>query len=277
MTTAYTNTSTKIAASDLDQEIQSIATAPPTVEELKRALSCIDLTSLEGKDTEASIQELCKKGITTGVAAICVYPTLVKTAKNALKNTTIKVASVAGAFPSGQLPLHLRLEEVKYALTEGADEIDMVINRGEFLGGNHAFTLQEVAAVKAVCGKTTLKVILETGELETTENIALASRLAIEGGADFIKTSTGKIAVNATLPYVYVMLKEIRAYRDQTGKKVGIKASGGIADGVTAVQYMRLTEQVLGKEWLQPALFRIGASRLVNNLVSELNNISKAL
>ena len=266
MATVYTNNSTKADALSIGREIAAIATDPPLEEELKTVLSCIDLTSLEGKDTDEVIRLLCRKAIQTGIAAVCVYPTLVKVAKESLSHTVIKSASVAGGFPSGQLPLHLKLEEVKYALDEGAEEIDLVISRNEFLKGNHAYTRDEVATVKAICGKAVLKVILETGELETLENVALAGRLAIEGGADFIKTSTGKISHNATLPHVCIMLQEIKSHFARTGRKVGIKPSGGISDAETAVSYLRLTKQLLGKDWLQPSLFRIGASRLVDKL-----------
>ncbi|HET6228231.1 MAG TPA: deoxyribose-phosphate aldolase [Bacteroidia bacterium] len=270
MTTGFTNNSTKVEPLSVEQELKAISLAVPTREELQLLLSCVDLTSLEGKDTDQGIVELAEKARIHEVAAVCVYPTLVKTAKIALTGSAIRVASVAGAFPSGQLPLELRLEEVRYALQEGADEIDMVISRREFLQKNYAFTVKEVRAIKDVCGNKTLKVILETGELQTLDNIALASRLAIEGGADFIKTSTGKIGENATLPAVYAMLLEIKNHFKNTGKKVGVKPSGGIADGDTAVKYSRLTEQLLGKEWITPSLFRIGASRLVNNLVAEM-------
>lgn len=270
MTTVYANHSTNPEAGPLDKALEEIPTHAPALEELRAILTCIDLTSLEGKDTDEHIQELCKKAISSGVAAVCVYPTLIKAASEQLKGKSQRLASVAGGFPSGQLPLHLRLEEVKYALAEGAQEIDMVISRREFLQKNHSFTRDEVAAVKDICGNTTLKVILETGELETAENIALASRLAIEGGADFIKTSTGKTSRNATLPHVFVMLKEIQAHHRRTGKKTGIKPSGGIADSASAVQYLRLTELVLGREWIKPELFRIGASRLVDQLLKQL-------
>lgn len=270
MTTAYANTSTNIDALSVENAIRDIPRHNPVEEELRTVLSCIDLTSLEGRDTNERIRELCKKAVSAGVVAVCVYPSLVGPAKEVLKDTSIKIASVAGGFPSGQLPLKLRLEEVKYALNEGADEIDMVISRREFLQKNYAFTRDEVAAVKSVCGTTVLKVILETGELENMENIGLASRLAIEGGADFIKTSTGKINQNATLEHVFVMLNEIQHHFRKTGKRVGIKPSGGIADGQTAVQYLRLIQQVLGKEWLKPSLFRMGASRLVDNIVNQV-------
>lgn len=272
MSTAYTNNSTKIDLHAVEKSLEAISLTAPSLEELETVLSCIDLTTLEGKDTDAAVQELCRKAVAMDVAAVCLYPTLVRTAKQALENTGKKVASVAGGFPAGQLPLHLKLEEVKYAIGEGADEIDLVINRREFLQQHHSYTQQEVAAVKAVCGNVRLKVILETGELETPENIALASRLAIAGGADFIKTSTGKINGNATLQHVYIMLNEIKAEQGRSGRRVGIKPSGGIADGRTAVAYLRLTRQLLGNDWLQPALFRIGASRLASTIINEINN-----
>jgi len=275
MTTGNTTNLAKIDPLIVERELKIINLAPPNREELQYILSCVDLTSLEGKDTEQSIRELSEKAIVSKVAAVCVYPSLVRVAKTFLKNSPIKVASVAGAFPSGQLPLELRLEEVKYALQEGADEIDMVICRREFLQKNYDFTVKEVAMMKEACRNKTLKVILETGELETLENVALASRLAIEGGADFIKTSTGKISGNATLPDVYVMLTEIKRHFERTGKKVGIKPSGGISEGQTAAKYNRLIAHILGNEWLTPALFRIGASRLVNNLLSEINGMEQ--
>ena len=276
MPTESTNKPTKIEPLTTELELKAIGLLPPGMEELKLVLSCVDLTSLEGKDTEATIRELCTKAIKSNVAAVCVYPSLVSTASAALKDTSIKVASVAGGFPSGQLPLELKVEEAKYALQQGADEIDMVISRKEFLQKNYAFTVKEVTALKEICGNRTLKVILETGELETHENIALASRLAMEGGADFIKTSTGKINGNATLQDVWVMLQEIKKHFDRTGKLVGIKPSGGIADGATAIKYSRLTAALLGKDWLTPSFFRIGASRLVNNLMSEIDGLDQS-
>jgi deoxyribose-phosphate aldolase len=272
MTTVHANNSTKMDSLAIEKSLKAISLAAPSFEELKIALSCIDLTTLEGKDTDTVVQELCKRAVSLDVASVCIYPSLVRTAKTALQGSGKKIASVAGGFPAGQIPLYLKLEEVKYAIAEGADEIDLVISRKEFLQGNHSYLQDEVTAVKAVCGNTTLKVILETGELETLENIALASNLAIGGGADFIKTSTGKINGNATLQHVYIMLMEIKAHQERTGKRVGIKPSGGIADGKTAVSYLRLIIQLLGKEWLQPALFRIGASRLATTISEEINN-----
>jgi deoxyribose-phosphate aldolase len=271
MTEKYTTTSMNVNDLEIDSMIQNIPFGKVTMDELKLALSLVDLTSLEGKDTDHKIKDLAQKAIKTGVAAVCVYPSLVAVAKTELIGTAKKVASVAGAFPSGQLPLNLKLEEVKYAIAEGADEIDMVISRGKFLEGNYQFVFDEVAAFKAVCGDVKLKVILETGELETLSKIKIASEIAIQAGADFIKTSTGKMSVNATLPAICVMLQSIKSHADSTGKRIGIKPSGGISDGETAAKYMRLTAMILGKEWLQPDLFRFGASRLVDNLIAEID------
>lgn len=270
MTKNYTLSGIKVNVAALDMLIQKSAVDSVSKDELQLALSLVDLTTLEGKDTDEKVKELSRKAIITGVAAVCVYPALVAVAKNELKNSGKKVASVAGGFPSGQLPLALRLEEAKYAIAQGADEIDMVISRGKFLEGNYQFVFDEVVAFKQVCGDVTLKVILETGELETLDNIKIASEIAIQAGADFIKTSTGKMSVNATLPAIAVMLQCVRSHFETTGKKVGIKPSGGISDGKTAAHYLRLTELIVGKEWLNPALFRFGASRLVDNLISEI-------
>ena len=275
MTTGYANNPTNPDHLVMQELIRSITDEPLSKQELMTALSCIDLTALEGANTSDTITALSKKARLAGVAAVCVYPPLVNVAANALQDTVIKSASVAGGFPSGQLPLHLKLQEVTYALEEGATEIDFVISRNQFLQGNYQYTRDEVAAVKTLCGSITLKVILETGELETMEKISIASKLAIEGGADFIKTSTGKIAVNATPEAVCAMLMVIKKEYERTGKKIGIKPSGGIADGMTAATYLRLTERILGKEWLHPSLFRIGASRLVNNILMELNNLKQ--
>jgi deoxyribose-phosphate aldolase len=259
----------KITEEELKAAIEKLP-AEANTELRKLALSLVDLTTLEGKDTDQKVEVLCRKAVETGVAAVCVYPVFAATAKAALSGSKIKVASVAGAFPSGQLPLNLRLEEAKYALLQGADEIDMVISRGKLMDGDHDFVFNEIAAFKEVCGNAKLKVILETGELENNAQIRLAAEIAIQAGADFIKTSTGKISGNATLPAVYIMLRCIKQYFDSTGKKVGIKPSGGISDGNTAAKYLQLTADVLGKEWLQPSLFRFGASRLVDTLIAEI-------
>lgn len=237
----------------------------------------IDLTSLEGKDNEESIKKLCEKALqkhdaTPSVAAICVYPTLVHIAKRELKNSTIKIASVAGAFPSGLSPLKIKLQEVKFALDEGADEIDMVISRGIFLENNFCEVHDEIAAIKELCKDKILKVILETGELITTENIKKASEISIEAGADFIKTSTGKISISASIPAVEVMLNCIKTHYQKTNKKIGIKPSGGIKDAKTALEYLSLTSTILGNEWLTPNFFRFGASSLYDNIISGNNN-----
>jgi len=271
MSKVYAVNSPKIEVSAIEKQISEISASLPASDELKLVLSLVDLTTLEGKDTDADVTKLCEKAIKAGTAAVCVYPTLVAIAKHSLKNTGIKVAAVAGGFPSGQLPLHLRLAEARYAIEQGADEIDMVISRGKFLEGNYQFIFDEVAAFKKECGNKMLKVILETGELETLDNIRVASDISLKAGADYIKTSTGKVNVNATLPAMCVMLQAINDHYKISGKKCGIKPSGGISDGITAVKYLRLTEKILGKEWFHSSLFRFGASRLVDNLLIEVN------
>lgn len=245
---------------------------------LKLALSMIDLTTLEGKDSEGKVIQLCRKARMPhaampdlpSVAAVCVYPSMVSTAKKALKGTTIKVASVATAFPSGMAPLNVKLDDTKFAVDQGADEIDMVISRGEFLKGNYNFVFDEIAAVKEACGAAHLKVILETGELETYENVRKASDIAIYAGADFIKTSTGKISPAATQPVTLVMLEAIRDYYQQTGLMVGMKPAGGIRKAKQALQYLVLIKETLGSEWLSPEWFRFGASSLANDLLMQI-------
>ncbi|MCC7301549.1 MAG: deoxyribose-phosphate aldolase [Bacteroidia bacterium] len=232
-------------------------------------LSLIDLTSLEGKDTAEDIHRLCEKALRHKVAAVCVYPTMVQTARQILSGSGIRVASVAGGFPGGQLPLRLKENEVRYALDEGADEIDMVINRGKFLEHNYNANSDEIASLKSLCGKRTLKVILETGELGSETNISRASALAIKAGADFIKTSTGKIPAGASPAAVAGMLLEIKRALAETGKRTGIKPAGGIPDAKTACGYIAMTRAVLGNEWISPERFRIGASRLVDQLAGE--------
>lgn len=251
---------------EIQKLVAEIPSLPPTKKELRLILSLIDLTSLEGKDNEKSIQALCEKAKKLETAAVCVYPAHISFAKKYSKGSAIKIASVAGAFPSGHLPLNLKLEEVKYAIHEGADEIDMVISRGKFLEGNYGAVSEEIFEFKKVCGEKTLKVILETGELQTSENIRKACQLAIEAGADFLKTSTGKTPVSATLESVAVMLLAIK----ESGKKVGIKPSGGITNGIIALQYLHLTEKILGKEWLNPHLVRFGASRLADTIFFQI-------
>lgn len=240
-------------------------------------MGLIDLTTLEGADTDEKVRAMCKKGMTIekmglglpNVAAVCVYPTLVATARKALEGSRLKVAAVAGAFPAGQSPIHIKLEEVKYTVGEGADEIDMVISRGKFLQGEYNQVFDEIAAIKEACGNALLKVILETGELQTATLIRRASEIAIKAGGDFIKTSTGKIQPAATEMAMMVMLDAIKDHYNETGKMVGIKPAGGISDAETALKYYILTEEILGNEWLNKEWLRIGASRLVDNLINE--------
>lgn len=245
-------------------------------------LNCIDLTTLEGSDTHQRVKDLCTKASvfsTLGsdipnTAAVCVYPVFVKTAKQILAGKGLKVACVAGAFPAGQSPIHVKVAEVKYAVEEGADEVDMVISRGSFLVGDYTKVMDEIKAIKKACGKKHLKVILETGELVTPQNIFKASEMAISAGADFIKTSTGKVQVNATPEAMYVMLLAIKEYFDKTGVKIGIKPAGGIADAEGSLIYVKLVETILGKEWLNNKLLRFGASRLADKIVDKIKSLS---
>jgi deoxyribose-phosphate aldolase len=245
---------------------------------LKLAMSMIDLTTLEGKDSEGKVKQLCYKAMhphdampgVPQVAAVCVYPTMVKTAKKALHGSKINVAAVATAFPSGLAPLKVKLDDTKFAVSEGADEIDMVISRGKFLQGEYNFVFDEIAAVKEACGKAHLKVILETGELCTLDNVRKASDLAILAGADFIKTSTGKIQPAATMPVTLVMLEAIRDYYYETGKMIGMKPAGGIASSKLALHYLVMVKETLGAAWLSPDWFRFGASRLANDILMQL-------
>lgn len=248
------------------------------VQGLKLALSMIDLTTLEGKDTEGKVKQLCYKaahlhdimpGLPT-VAAVCVYPTFVKLAKKCLEGTGIKVASVATAFPSGQSTREVKIADTRFAVNNGADEVDMVISRGEFLEGNYAYVYDEIAEVKEACGSARLKVILETGELSTLDNIRRASEIAIYAGADFIKTSTGKISPAATQPVTLVMLETIRDYYYKTGKMVGMKPAGGISTAKIALQYLVMLKETLGDAWLTNQWYRFGASSLANDVLMQL-------
>lgn len=242
---------------------------------LKLVASMIDLTTLEGMDTPGKVQMLCQKAITPGsdcpqVAAICVYPTMVPVAKAALKGTSIKVASVATYFPSGQASLKERTDEVRRAVEAGADEIDMVISRGDFLAGHYAKIDEEIRATREACGPAHLKVILETGELQTYDNVRLASQIAIDAGAHFIKTSTGKVSPGATMPVTLVMLEAIRDHFIKTGKMVGMKPAGGIRDSKLAMHYLAMVKETLGDAWLSPDWFRFGASSLLNDVLMQL-------
>ena len=250
---------------------------------LKLALSMIDLTTLEGKDTEGKIRQLCYKALhphdalpgLPRVAAVCVYPVHVKTAKEALKGSAVKVASVSTAFPSGNAPLDVKIADTKFAIDQGADEIDMVISRGEFLKGNYNFVFDEIATIKALCGPVRLKVIFETGELSSLDNVRRASDLAIYAGADFIKTSTGKIQPAATMSVSLVMLQAIKDYYAKTGKMVGMKPAGGISTSKLALQYLVMLYETLGPAWMTNEWFRFGASSLANDIILQLEKESK--
>jgi len=238
----------------------------------------IDLTTLEGKDTSGKVRALCAKGMhplpgnpaIPHVAAICVYPTFVAEAKAALGSSGVKVASVATAFPSGQTFLDVKLAEVHAAVDAGADEIDMVIDRGAFLSGDYAGVFDEIVAVKEAAGPAHLKVILETGELGTFDNVRRASVLAMAAGADFIKTSTGKVTPAATLPVTLVMLEAIRDFERTTGKQIGMKPAGGIKTAKESIQYLVVLYETLGPRWMSPDWFRFGASSLLNDVLMQL-------
>jgi deoxyribose-phosphate aldolase len=245
---------------------------------LKLAISMMDLTTLEGKDTPGKVAFLCRKAMQPAdprydvppCAAVCVYPNLVRAAKKFLGNSGVKVASVATGFPSGLMPLKLKLEEVRSAAGDGADEIDMVIDRGVFLAGDYARVSDEIAATKEACGEAHLKVILETGELQTYDNVRLASEIAMRSGADFIKTSTGKVSPAATMPVTLVMLEAIRDYFYETGMRIGMKPAGGIRTAKQALAYLVMVKETLGDDWLTPDLFRFGASTLANDVLMQI-------
>jgi len=244
---------------------------------LDLAVSMIDLTTLEGQDTPGKVRALCAKGRRPDpsdpscppVAAICIYGDLVPVAAEALAGSGIHVAAVATAFPSGRAPLDVKLADVQAAVDAGADEIDMVIDRGAFLAGRYLDVHDEIVATKQACGDAHLKVILETGELATYDNVRRASWLAMLAGADVIKTSTGKVSPAATLPVTLVMLEAVRDFRAQTGRQVGVKAAGGIRAAKDAVRYLVTVNEVCGDDWLDPDWFRFGASSLLNDLLSQ--------
>jgi deoxyribose-phosphate aldolase len=245
---------------------------------LDLAIRMIDLTTLEGRDTEGKIRALCAKAMhpqpgdasIPAVAAVCLYPALVATAKDALRGSGVKVASVATAFPSGQSFLSVKIAEVREAIEAGADEIDMVIDRGAFLSGDYGAVFDEIVDIREACGDTHLKVILETGELETFDNIRRASILAMAAGADFIKTSTGKVTPAATLPATLVMLEAIRDFEKATGRAVGMKPAGGIRTAKEAIQYLVVLYETLGPRWMTPDRFRFGASSLLNDVLMQI-------
>ncbi len=245
---------------------------------LKMVLNMIDLTTLEGMDTEGKVKQLCYKarhlhdavdGIPC-VAAVCVYPNFVGLAKASLAQSGINVASVATAFPSGNSSLDIKLTDVKMAVDQGADEIDMVISRGRLHRGDYQYVYDEIAAVKEACGSARLKTILETGELGTLDNVRLASDIAIAAGADFIKTSTGKIQPAATLPVTLVMLEAIRDHHVKTGQMIGMKPAGGISKAKLALHYLIMVKETLGVQWLNNKWFRFGASSLANDVLMQI-------
>ena len=245
---------------------------------LKLALSMIDHTTLEGSDSPGKVIQLCSKARTPfapmpdlpTLAAVCVYPTMVPVAVKALEGSGVHVASVATAFPSGLAPLSVKLEDTKYAVEHGASEIDMVISRGKFLSGEFQYVFDEIAQIKEACGLAHLKVILETGELQTLENVRKASILAMMAGADFIKTSTGKVQPAATQPVTLVMLEAIRDFHQSTGKKIGMKPAGGIRKAKQALQYLVMVHETLGLDWLHKDMFRFGASSLTNDILMQI-------
>ena len=270
-----------IGESKVSSELQKAANIPfdsifnSTFEANAFLTSIIDLTTLEGSDNTERIIQLCAKAedlkakYKKSIGAICVYPTMAAEVRNALVNESTHSACVSGAFPSGQSPLDIRIMETKYAIQNGANEIDMVISRGKFLENDYEYVFNEVNAFRVACGNDVhLKVILETGELKNNENIHKASMIAMQAGADFIKTSTGKIPVGATLESMAVMLLAIKEFYTGTGKKIGIKPAGGISNIATAQEYIKLVYSILGNEWLTPELFRIGASRLADELLT---------
>ena len=241
-------------------------------------LSMIDLTTLDGKDSPEKVKRLCYKaqhlddfivGLPS-VAAVCVYPTLVEIAKKELRGSNINVASVATAFPSGHSTLAVKIKETKFVVNSGADEIDMVISRGKFLSGEYNFVFDEIASIKEVCGKAHLKVILETGELGSLDNVRKASDIAMYAGADFIKTSTGKISPASSMSVTFVMLNAIKDFYKKTGVKIGMKPAGGISTSKIALQYLVMLKEVLGAEWMNKKLFRFGASSLANDVLMQI-------
>ncbi len=245
---------------------------------IRMAISMLDLTTLEGKDSDGKVRQLCQKAMrplpgdptVPHVAAVCVYPNLVAAAKDALAGSGVKVASVATGFPAGLVPLPVKIEETRRAVALGADEVDMVIDRGAFLAGQYDAVFDEIVAVRQACGAARLKVILETGELETYDNVRKASHLAMAAGADFIKTSTGKIQPAATPGVVLVMLEAIRDHFLETGRRVGMKPAGGIRTSKQALHLLVLVKETLGDAWLTPDLFRLGASTVANDLLMQL-------
>jgi len=249
---------------------------------LDLAITMVDLTTLEGQDTPGKVRALCAKAMRPdpsdpscpSTAAVCIYPDLVATAKAALGHSGVHVASVATAFPSGRAAMEVKLADTRAAVAAGADEVDMVIDRGAFLSGHYLGVFQEIAAVREACGPAHLKVILETGELQTYDNVRRAGWLAMMAGAHFIKTSTGKVQPAATLPVTLVMLEAVRDYREQTGRMIGVKPAGGIRTTKDAIKYLVTVNEIAGPDWLHPDWFRFGASTLLNDLLMQRTRLS---
>ncbi|MFF2374887.1 deoxyribose-phosphate aldolase [Streptomyces xiamenensis] len=249
---------------------------------LDLALSMVDLTTLEGADTPGKVRSLCAKAVLPDpgdptaprAAAVCVYPDLVAVARQALEGTGVKVASVATGFPAGRIPLEAKLLDTREAVAAGADEIDMVIDRGAFLAGDYRTVHEEIVAVREACGTAHLKVILETGELASYDAVRRASWLAMLAGADFIKTSTGKVTPAATLPVTLLMLQAVRDFRAATGRQVGVKPAGGIRTAKDALRHLVLVKETAGEDWLDPQWFRFGASSLLNDLLMQRQKLT---
>ncbi|WP_425544254.1 deoxyribose-phosphate aldolase [Actinocatenispora thailandica] len=249
---------------------------------LDLAIRMVDLTTLEGADTPGKVRALCAKAMRPDpadrgcppAAAVCVYPALVPTAVETVRGSSVRVASVATAFPSGQVPLPVKLDDVRAAVAAGADEVDMVIDRGAFLSGRYDEVFRQIVAVKEACGAAHLKVILETGELGTYDNVRRASWLAMLAGGDFIKTSTGKVSPAATLPVTLIMLEAVRDFRELTGRQIGVKPAGGIRSAKDAIRYLVLVNETAGDDWLDPDWFRFGASSLLNDLLMQRSKLA---
>ncbi len=246
------------------------------------AISMVDLTTLEGADTRGKVRAMCAKAVhpdptdptVPKVAAVCVYPDLVAEARDVVGSSGVKVASVATAFPSGRSSLEVKVADTAMAVAAGADEIDMVIDRGAFLSGDYLKVFEEIQAVKEACGEAHLKVILETGELATYDNVRRASWLAMMAGGDFIKTSTGKVQPAATLPVTLVMLEAVRDFRDREGRMVGVKPAGGIRTTKDAIKMLVLVNETAGPDWLDPDWFRLGASSVLNDLLMQRQKLT---
>ncbi len=272
-----------VDAVGLEQRAAALATRSIKKDSKLRALDlairCMDLTTLEGADTPGKIVAMCAKAVRPdptdasipSVGAVCLYPQLVPIAVEQLQGTGVRVASVAGGFPAGLTPLDSRLQEIRDVVEMGADEVDIVLNRSLFLGGRYALAFEELVAAREAAGDVHLKVILETGELGSYDRVRQASVLAMAAGADFIKTSTGKIGVSATLPAALCMMEAVRDFHAETGRRIGVKVAGGVRASKGAIQYLVLVQETLGPTWMSPELFRIGASSLLNDVLMQIH------